>query len=375
MEKLLPLEGVLGREPPHRQSLTIQQTMKRLNTNLGLALLAGFLTGNAPLARGAEATAASQPASAKAAQLTLKDLSRYEGVWKTERKDQAGKPQLSYRQNRIHTNTALMSSVEINLDPESREVTSAQVGWVGLSRSGEQFYALTFSSGGWVAESVKVPKSGGFVNQVSATLTNGSRFTFTGVDDFLSDTELRSTWVNVIGGGTFTEQGRVTTSKKTDRSSIADLVEHKELVIDNKWRDLQPLAQLAPLKRLLGHWQVKDSAGKEELNCWFDYRGGKKWLVERWDFGGGNAGLNISGIDPLTGNLTLWSIGRDFMGKTGRWDELSKDVLGQVQGGFRIVREFPDAKTYQAHWQQLTNGSFVDRKDTSYTAKLVEESK
>mgnify|MGYP001378221307 CR=1 FL=1 len=117
--------------------------MKRLNTNVGLALLAGFLTGNAPLARGAEATAASQPRT-KAAQLTLKDLSRYEGVWKTERKDQAGKPQLSYRENRIHTNTALMSSVEINLDPESREVTSAQAGWVGLSRSGEQFYALTF---------------------------------------------------------------------------------------------------------------------------------------------------------------------------------------------------------------------------------------
>lgn len=348
--------------------------MKRLNTNVGLALLAGFLTVNAPLARGAEAAAAAQPARTQAAQLTLKDLSRYEGVWKTERKDQAGKPQLSYRENRIHTNTALMSSVELNLDPESREVTSAHMGWVGLSPSGEQFQSLRFSSGGWVSEAVMVPKSGGFVNQVSVTLTNGSRFAFTGVDDFLSDTEMRNTWMNVIGGGTFTEQGRVTTSKKTNRSSIADLVEHKELVMD-KWNDLQPLSQLAPMKRLLGHWQVKDSTGKEELNCWFNYRGGKKWLVERWDFGGGSAGVNVSGIDPLTGQLALWSLGRNFMGKTGRWDELSKDVLGQVQGGSRLVREFPDAMTYQAHWQQLKNGSFVDRKDTSYTAKLVEESR
>ncbi|MSU85822.1 MAG: hypothetical protein EXS21_12070 [Pedosphaera sp.] len=182
--------------------------------------------------------------------------------------------------------------------------------------------------------------------------------------------------MNIIRGGTFTEQGPVTTAKKTNRSSIDDLVEHKELVL-NKWNDLQPLSQLAPLKRLLGHWQVKDSTGKEELNCNFFYRGGKKWLVETYRFAGagGSAGVNVSGIDPLTGQLALWSVGENFIGKIGRWDELDKNVLGQVQHGSRLVREFPDAKTYNAHWQQLTKGSFVDRTEGAYTAKFVEEIK
>ena len=88
---------------------------------------------------------------------------------------------------------------------------------------------------------------------------------------------------------------------------------------------------------------------------------------------GGYAGVNVSGVDPLTGQLALWSVGRNFMGKNGRWDEMDKNVLGQVQGSSRLVREFPNAKTYKAHWQQLKNGSFVDDHEKGYTAKFVEE--
>ena len=51
-----------------------------------------------------------------------------------------------------------------NLDPDSREVTSALFGYSCLSPSGEQFYSLGFLSDGGVGESMRVLKSGGFVN-------------------------------------------------------------------------------------------------------------------------------------------------------------------------------------------------------------------
>ncbi|MSU84953.1 MAG: hypothetical protein EXS21_07565, partial [Pedosphaera sp.] len=219
---------------------------------------------------------------------TLKDLSRYEGVWKREFKNRAGKPQLHYMLNRIDTNTALMRSVNLHLDPDSLEVKRNGASWTALSPSGENFQALGFGSNGQVFETLKTPKNGRFLNQTMGTGTNGSHGFGTGVEEFLSDTEIRSTWMNVTTNGTFTEQVREGNFKKTNRSSFEDLVEHKELVFGN-WNKNQPISQLAPMKRLLGHWQVKDSNGKEELHCHFRTYGDGKWLVEYWNFAGGGA--------------------------------------------------------------------------------------
>ena len=300
---------------------------------------------------------------------TLKDLSRYEGVWKREFKNKEGKPQLHYMLNRINTNTALIRSVQLILDPDSLEVKGNGAAWIALSPSGENFHALGFDSSGQVFEMVHTPKNGRFLNQVMGTGTNGSHGFGTGVEEFLSDTEIRVTGMNVTTNGTFKEQVREGNFKKTNRSSLDDLVQHKEVVFGEN----QPISQLAPMKRLLGHWQVKDSDGKEGLHCHFFYFGDAKWMNESFKFPGGYAGVNVSGVDPLTGQLALWSVGKNFMGKIGRWDELNKNVLGQVQGGSRLVREFPNAKTYKAHWQQLKNGSFVDDHEKGYTAKFVEE--
>ena len=267
-----------------------------------------------------------------------------------------------------------MWSFQLGLDPDSLEVKWSSTGWTGLSPSGENFHGLGFASGGQVFEMVHIPKRGKFLYQMMGTGTNGSHWFYTQVQEFLSDTEIRVTQMNVTTNGTFTEQVREGNFKKTNRSSFDDLVQHKELVLGN-WNKNQPVSQLAPMKRLLGHWQVKDSNGKEELHCHFRYVGNGRWLLESFKFPGGGAGVNVSGIDPLTGQLALWSIGKNFMGKIGRWDELDKNVLGQVEGSWRLVREFPDAKTYKAHGQQLKNGSFVDDHEKGYTAKFVEESK
>ena len=262
-----------------------------------------------------------------------------------------------------------MWSFQLGLDPDSLEVKWSSTGWTGLSPSGENFHGLGFASGGQVFEMVHIPKRGKFLYQMMGTGTNGSHWFYTQVQEFLSDTEIRVTHMNVTTNGTFTEQVREGNFKKTNRSSFDDLVQHKELVLGKS----QHVSQLAPMKRLLGHWQVKDSNGKEELHCHFRTYGDGKWLVEYWNFAGGGAGVNVSGLDPLTGELALWSIGKNFMGKIGRWDEMDKNVLGQVQGSSRLVREFPNAKTYKAHWQQLKNGSFVDDHEKGYTAKFVEE--
>src|SRR5206468_889585 len=120
------------------------------------------------------------------------------------------------------------------------------------------------------------------------------------------------------------------------------------------------------------HWQSKKAQDQEGLDCLFEYRGGKHWVVERWKFSGGDAGINISGMDPTSGDLGLWSAGKFFTGKSGRWDDLGNQKLGQVQGNGRIVREFPDSKTFNAHWQFLQKGSFDDVKDRNYTSTRVE---
>jgi len=111
---------------------------------------------------------------------TLKDLSRYEGVWKREFKDKEGKPHINYMQNQIDTNTALMRSLYLFLDPDSLEVKGSANFWRGLSPSGENFHALGFSSSGQVIEAVKTPKNGRFLNQMMVTGTNGSHGFSTG---------------------------------------------------------------------------------------------------------------------------------------------------------------------------------------------------
>ena len=125
---------------------------------------------------------------------------------------------------------------------------------------------------------------------------------------------------------------------------------------------------LAPLARVLGRWVVEGSDGEPELTIRFNPTARRRWIAERWRFRDGSGGLNISGVDPSSGRLGLWTVSSNFIGPAGRWDVLSDTELGQVQGRARLVRNFSSDDSFAAHWQDLREGVFVDREEGGYVA-------
>jgi len=306
-----------------------------------------------------------------AGKLSLKDLTRYEGVWESNPRQDGEATVLGYNEHRILADYAVKQQLHIDVDQKTHEILNAYIGFLTLHSSGEEFYGFAFSSDDWSNETITVPTKRGFATQVIYTGTNGQHLALLTLDEFVSDGEMRGVQKNSIGGGQFTEEGSVSIRKKTHYASLHDLIA-KSGIRSEKWESRTPPAMLQPLKPLLGHWQSKNVQGQPRLDCVFEYRGGKHWVVERWKFSDGQAGINVSGIDAVNGSLALWGIGTVFAGKVGHWDAMANQSLGQVQGSGRLVREFRDSKTFDAHWQDLQKGSFVDVKDSSYSATRID---
>ena len=84
------------------------------------------------------------------------------------------------------------------------------------------------------------------------------------------------------------------------------------------------------------------------------------------------AGINITGIDPSNGRLTMWSVGKNGFQRRGGWDFISDNVTGQQQGNNRLIRKFEDDNTITAYWQSKKNGEYTGEND-KYTLKRVVE--
>lgn len=304
--------------------------------------------------------------------VALSDLARAQGIWKAEFKDPQGNARVAYDWRWQVEPLQVMRHVRFTLDADTKHVVDEWAGFVTVDPNQQQFQGLYFGSAGWVGETTSVPTDKGHVVQVSITGTNRSHFRVTVHEEYESDTAFVSTSKGVMYAGNYVERGEVYRFQKVDRT-LLELMDSGQIVFPEVD---EPIAALAPLSRLVGRWRSADDSGTISHDLRWNLRMGKKWLIERWQIGGesGSGGFNVSGIDPVTGMLSLWSIGSNFMGKSGRWDVISDKILGQVQGNSRLVREFPDDNTFKAHWQVLRAGSFVDvpaDQAERYTAKRL----
>ena len=90
-----------------------------------------------------------------------------------------------------------------------------------------------------------------------------------------------------------------------------------------------------------------------------------KCLVERWGKpkadGSGieGGGTNVTAIDPLNGQLTMWSVHKRGFGRSGGWDFLEPGkITGQRQGKVRIIRRLTSTGSIEVYRQNKKNGSY-----------------
>jgi hypothetical protein len=274
---------------------------------------------------------------------------------------------------RIDDEIGVMLDWHFTVDAESKEIVSWFRGFVDVDAMEQQYDGIYFSWDGWVGESTMVPTESGFVMHAHLVNPDRTRVALTIENKFESDTKRTVTQRDIIVGGAYVPQIPVRQTSKTD-DGFRQLVEDGAIVFPE---DIKPLEALAPLMRLTGRWKSDADGGPSHDLRWTSRVAGK-WLVERYritnDGEVTGAGYNISGVDPTTGQLALWQANRGGVGKNGRWDVLSDNALGQVQGNYRIVRKFNEnGNEFVARWQALHAGTFVDIPEAeAYTAKRVE---
>lgn len=305
--------------------------------------------------------------------VALSDLARAQGIWKAEFKDPQGNVRIAYDWRWLVEPVQVMRHVRFTLDADTKHVVDQWSGFVAVAPNQQQFQGLYFGSAGRMGETTFVPKDKGYVIQVGITETSRSHLHMTVHEEYESDTVLVSTVKGMMYGGSYEEQGEVKRFQKVDHT-LRELMDSGAIVFPEEVDE--PIEALAPLSRLVGRWRSADDSGAISHELRWNLRMGKKWLIEQWQSGGesGMSGFNVSGIDPVTGMLSLWSIGSNFMGKSGRWDVISDKVMGQVEGNSRLIREFLDNDTFNARWQDFRAGSFVDLpadQAGAYTAKRL----
>ena len=75
-------------------------------------------------------------------------------------------------------------------------------------------------------------------------------------------------------------------------------------------------------------------------------------------------------MDPSSGRLTTWSVGKNGFQRRGGWDVLSDKVTGQRQNNDRIIRRFENNDTVTVYWQSKKNGEYFGERG-KYTLKRV----
>ena len=289
--------------------------------------------------------------------VTLQDLSKFQGIWKSAHKNPEGIDVVSYDMHRIDDEIGVMLSWHFAVDAESKEIVSWFRGFVKVDAKEQQYDGIYFSWDGWVGQTTMVPTESGFVTHVRVVNPDQTRVALTIEHKFESNTERTLTQRDIIVGGAYVPQIPVRQFSKID-ARFRQLVEDGAIVFPE---DIKPLEALAPLMRLAGRWKSDADGGPSHDLRWRSRVAGK-WLIERYSITNNGevtgAGFNISGVDPTTGQLALWQANRGGVGKHGRWDVLSGNALGQVQGNYRIVRKFNEnGNEFVAQWQAPSSGN------------------
>jgi len=314
-----------------------------------------------------------QPNAIAQDQITKELLTRESGVWFSESTNTEGEKINNYSWYWHVDELELGRGVHFNVNADTKKLISSLHVYTVVNESGKQTESLFFNSEGNVGTSVGLFNGNTNIIRFQGVNTNNIIFSGT-IKKELTEDGLKSheTWNDLIFNGNYVESTPKRENRKLIDTNLMSLFQNGEIISP---AEKETVDFLKPLEKLIGRWEMKNE--KENFTRIIQWRlsGMGSLLVEKFDYinekneiSGG--GINITGIDPSSGRLTIWSVGKNGFQRRGGWDFISDKVTGQRQNNSRIIRTFEDDNTVTVYWQSKKNGIYSGESG-KYTLKRV----
>jgi len=308
-------------------------------------------------------------------QITKELLTRESGTWLSESTNTEGEKFNNYSGYWYVDELELARGVHLNVNAATKKLISALHVYTSVNESGKQTESLLLNSNGDVGTSVGL--FNGSLNLIRFQGVNTNNITFSGtIKKELSEDGATSheTWSDLIFNGNYVESTPKREIRKLDGTDLRSLFQNGEILPPE---NVETAKFAEPFQKLIGRWQSKNKDGNVALKIRWRMSGMGKLLIENFTFFNekgeeGNSGINATGIDPASGQITMWSIGKNGFRRSGGWDFISDDTTGQRQGNNRLIRKLEDDNTITAYWQSKKNGEYTGQ-NNKYTLKKVVE--
>ena len=308
-------------------------------------------------------------------QITKELFTREVGVWLAESTNAEGEIIHHYSGYRYVDELELGRGIHLNVSAETKKLISALHVYTTLNESGKQTESIFFNSEGNVGTSVGLIKGNTNIIRFQGVNTNNIIFSGTIKKQFSEDgLKSHETWHDLIFNGNYVESTPKRENRKLDTDNLRSLFQEEKILLPD---ERKTAVFFEPLEKLIGRWEMKDEDGNVALKIRWQMRNMGRTFVESWAFfneeGEQSAnGINVTGMDPASGRLTMWSIGKEGFNRSGGWDFISENVTGQRQGNNRLIRKLEDDNTITAYWQSKKNGEYTGQ-NNKYTLKKVVE--
>ena len=276
----------------------------------------------------------SQPKAIAQDQITKELLTRESGVWFAESTNTEGEKMNNYSWFWFVDELELGRGVHFNVNAETKKLISSLHVYTTVNKSGKQTESIFFNSNGDVGTSAGLINGNKSIIRFQGVNTNNIIFSGT-IKKELSEDGLKSheTWNDLIFNGNYVESTPKRENRKLIDTSLMSLFQNGEITspVEKETVDF-----LKPLEKLIGRWEMKNEKENFARKIQWRLSGMGSLLVEKFDYinekneiSGG--GINITGIDPSSGRLTMWSVGKNGFQRRGGWDFISDKVTGQRQ--------------------------------------------
>jgi len=308
-------------------------------------------------------------------EITKELLARESGVWLSESTNTEGEKINNYSWYWHVDELELARGVHLAVNSETKKLISTLHVYTSVNESGKQTESLFFNSEGNVGTSVGI--FNGNVNLIRFQGVNTNNIIFSGTirKELSEDGETSNeTWSDLIFNGNYVVSTPKREHKKLEATNLRPLFQEGKIL---PAEEANTAKFLEPFQKLIGRWEMKNKDGDVALKIQWRMSGIGRILIENWAFFNekgeqGVGGVNVTGIDPSSGRLTMWSVGKNGFSRSGGWDFISDNVTGQRQGNNRLIRKLEDDNTITAYWQSKKNGEYTGE-DDKYTLKRVLE--
>ena len=316
-----------------------------------------------------------QPNAIAQDQITKELFTRETGVWLAESTNTEGEKINHYSWYGYVDELELGRDIHLDVNAETKKLISSLHVYTTVNESGKQTGSIFFNSEGNVGTSVGLINGNTQIIRFQGVNTNNIIFSGT-IKKHFSEDGLKShqTWNDLVFNGNYVESTPKRENHKLDADNLRSLFREEKILPPD---ERKTAFFLEPLEKLVGRWEMKDKDGNVALKIRWQVRNMGRTLVESWAFLNeegkqGAGGVNVTGMDPASSRLTMWSIGKEGFVRSGGWDFISDNVTGQRQGNNRLIRKFEDDNTITAYWQSKKNGEYTGEND-KYTLRRVVE--